>query len=203
MIQCLRTVCVHTEQDILECVLEASRTRSSHLTAATARRGQAPRGLETGPCLLTSGWQLPFFFEKTDRPTGLSPRLFCSQEEPLCLCSAIPHPARGARLPKSRLQPPTCLPSWPPTPTCGLQACVEPMGHTAVSNSSLRPPVSDRPAWARGGLHLLGLQQPGTDSTIPVVGNRPRLVTEQSRQVALFIFLQLFSNYSDPNPRGM
>lgn len=77
---------------------------------------------------------------KTNRCSHLT---FFSQEEPLCPCSATQHPAREALLPRSQLQPSICLPSWLPTPTSGLPACVKPMGHIAVSSSSLRPPVSD------------------------------------------------------------
>ncbi|EDM15824.1 similar to RIKEN cDNA 1700088E04, isoform CRA_c [Rattus norvegicus] len=61
-------------------------------------------------------------------------------EEPLYPCSATRHPARGALPPRNQLQPSTCLPSWLPTLTSGPPACVKPMGHTVVSNSSLRPP---------------------------------------------------------------
>lgn len=66
----------------------------------------------------------------------------CSQEEPLCPCSATLHPARGALPPRRQPQPSTCLPFWPPTLTSGLPACAKPMGRTVVNNSSLRPPVS-------------------------------------------------------------
>lgn len=61
------------------------------------------------------------------------------------------------------------------------------MGHTTVSNSSLRPPVSD--GLGLGALFcLLGSQRPGTDSTIAVVGNKPR-------QMTLFIY-----SFSEINP---
>lgn len=182
MIQCKNRMCTYQTIDPWICFRSFKNKERPPNCSYSFQRS----GLEGfGDCPLFGFWQLPYFSEKQAKQV-LPLALFFPQEEPLYPCSATRHPARGALPPRNQLQPSTCLPSWLPTLTSGPPACVKPMGHTVVSNSSLRPPVSgERRALFWG--HI----SPGHKVSFKRASNK---LWQETRQVAPFIFLELPSN---------
>lgn len=139
MIQCKNRMCTYQTIDPWICFRSfKNKERPPNCSYSFQRSGL--EGFGDCPHCLASGSYLISLKSEPNRCSHLL--FFFSQEEPLYPCSATRHPARGALPPRNQLQPSTCLPSWLPTLTSGPPACVKPMGHTVVSNSSLRPPVS-------------------------------------------------------------